>query len=171
MNKVPRYLLIVLMLMALQLSVFNHIYIGYGIVMFVYVLFILILPIQIPGWLILLTGFFTGIAVDSVFNTGGIHAFSTVFIAYLRPKVLKYFERSIDFELAYRPGIQSMGFMNFLRYTIIIVFFHNLLIFYLEVFHFRSFFSNFFIVIVNTLLTSLICIMFEALFKKEKFRG
>lgn len=170
MNKIPGYTLILFLLLALQFAIFNHIYIGYGITMYVYILFFLILPLRTSGWLMLLLGFITGLAVDSVFNTGGIHAFSTVFICYFRPYVLRFFERSIDLELAFRPGIQAMGFMNFLRYTVFIVFIHNLFIFFLEVFHFGNFFFNLFLIIVNTLLTSFICIIFEALFKKEKFR-
>jgi hypothetical protein len=171
MNRVPLFSLILLLLLALQFAVFNHIYIGYGFTIYVYVLFFLILPFRMPGWLFLLLACIVGLGVDSVFNTGGIHAFSSVFVAFARPRILKSFEQSYDKELAFRPGIQTMGFLNFLKYSLVIVFIHNFLIFYLEVFHLRGFFYHLFIVIVNTVLTTFVCLLLEALFKKEKFRS
>jgi rod shape-determining protein MreD len=171
MNNIPKYSVALLLLLALQFALFNNIVIGMGIIVFVYIYFILILPIKTPGWAMLLIGFITGLAVDSVFNTGGIHAFATVFISFLRMSVLKTVIQTFDFEAISKPGIQSMGFMNFSKYALSMAFVHNLLIYFIELFHFKMFFHSILVVIINTLITAFICILLDAVFKKEKSRN
>jgi len=170
MNNIVRYFIILSLLLLFQFAVLNNIAIGNGITIFVYILFFIILPFRISGPLTLLMGFWVGISVDSVFNTGGIHAFSTVLIVFLRPMILRYFNNSFDIDLSFRPGIQSMGLTNFAKYVFTIVFLHHFLVYFIELFHFRSLLSHLFIVIVNSLLTTIVCILLEALFKREKQR-
>jgi len=171
MNKIVRYALVLFLLLVFQFAVFNHIVVEQGITIFIYLFFFLILPLRTPGWAVLLLGFSTGLAVDSVFNTGGIHAFATVLIAFLRPYILNKNEFVMDRELVYRPGIRSMGGVSFLKYSFTMAFIHHFILFYLEVFHFRSFFLHLLIVLINTLLTSIICMLIEVLFKSERSRA
>jgi hypothetical protein len=171
MNKIIRYAFVLFLLLVFQFAVFNHIVIGQGVTIFIYLFFFLILPLRTPGWALLMTAFLTGLAVDSVFNTGGIHAFATVFIAFMRPIILNRIEFVMDRDLVYRPGIRSMGWLNFLKYTFIISFIHQFTLFYLEVFHFRYFFYHLLIVLLNTLLTTVICLLIEVLFKAERSRA
>ncbi len=167
MNKSLRYIIIYVFLVVLQLGIFNNVIIERGVIVFIYALFFIILPVRTPSWLMLILAFVTGLFYDSVFNTGGVHAFSTVFIAYFRSRILRIFANNFDIENAYRPGIKSMGVFNFLKFSFILLFIHNLLIYFLEVFHFNNFFSNFLIVIINTLLTLVVCVLLDLLFKKE----
>lgn len=168
MNNTFRYIIVALFLLLFQIAVLNNIFIANGITIFAYILLIIILPFKISRQLLLIIAFVMGFFVDAVFNTGGIHAFVTVFVAFIRPVILRSFENSYDTELSFRPGMKSMGLLNFSKFTIVMVFIHHLLIHFIEIFHFNSFFSNLLIVIINTILTSLVCIIFEALFKKEK---
>jgi rod shape-determining protein MreD len=170
MNNIVKYALILLLLLFMQIAFFNHIIIGYGIIVFVYILFILVLPVKTPGWTILLIAFFSGLAIDSVFNSGGIHSFSTVLVAFLRPLILRFVSNPYDLELAFRPGMKSLGFLNFVKYSVILVFVHNFMVLYLEAFSFSGFLLNFLIVLINTALTVLVCLLLEAMFRKEKIR-
>ena len=54
---------------------------GFG---FVYIAFILFLPIETPVILLLLLAFLQGITLDVFYNTLGLHTFTIVFLAYLR---------------------------------------------------------------------------------------
>jgi len=119
---------------------------------------------------VLIIAFITGLAIDSVFNTGGIHAFSSVMVAYLRPFILRFISNPYDLEQTVRPGIKSIGFNNFVKYAAILLLVHNLAIVYLEVFSFSSFFLNFVIALINTALTLLVCLLLEGLFRKENVR-
>lgn len=55
---------------------------------FIYLAFLLFLPIQMPPVLLLLLAFVTGFTLDIFYDTGGIHAAATVLLAYLRPYIL-----------------------------------------------------------------------------------
>ena len=85
---------------------------------YLYPLFILLLPLEMPVWLLLFTGFFTGITVDVFNNTAGMHAFACVLIAYLRTNVLNALLPKHLSEYGNQiPGIKNMGWVPFLTYS------------------------------------------------------
>jgi hypothetical protein len=55
-----------------------------------------------------------------------------------------------------------------LKFSTIIIFIHNFILYFIDLFHFNSFFFHLFIVIINSLLTILFCTLFKVLLKKEK---
>src|SRR5210317_1682358 len=57
---------------------------------FIYPLFLMLLPLRTPLSLLLLIGFFIGLSVDAVYDSLGIHASASVFMAYMRPRTLKW---------------------------------------------------------------------------------
>lgn len=80
-----RFILLVLV----QVLLFNKIRFAGFINPFVYPLFILLLPVRIPKTLLLLLSFITGLTIDIFSDTMGMHAAATVFLGYLRPAILK----------------------------------------------------------------------------------
>ncbi|UOQ75874.1 hypothetical protein MUN84_14690 [Hymenobacter sp. 5516J-16] len=56
---------------------------------FIYLGFLLFLPIATPIVVQLLLGFITGVTLDIFFDTGGVHAAAAVLLMYLRPWVLR----------------------------------------------------------------------------------
>jgi len=119
-----------------------------------YVLFIILMPFETPRWLLLLTAFLLGVSVDLFTNTLGMHAAASVFMAFLRPWILSIFAPRDGYEQDTFPRIFFYGFNWFLRYSLVMVFFHHLALFYLEVFHFQDFLSTFLRVILSTLVTT-----------------
>lgn len=168
MNNYLKQILIFLLLVVLQTALFDNIVINMGISIYVYVMFILILPFKTPGWAMLLLGLTLGLLMDSFYNTGGIHGAATVFVAYARNTVIKIFQNAYDNEYAIRPGIKSLGFLKFARFVFILVLLHNLVVYFLELFHFKALFSNLLIALINTVLTTFIILAIESLVKKEK---
>ena len=55
---------------------------------FLYIGFLLFLPIQMPKVMLLLLAFVSGITVDIFYDTIGINAAAALLLAYLRPYVL-----------------------------------------------------------------------------------
>ncbi len=87
LQNIFRFILLVL----LQVLVLNNIqFMGY-INPYLYILFILSLPYQTPKWFVLLLGFRLGLTIDVCSNTMGMHAFATVFVAFLRGGTIKLF--------------------------------------------------------------------------------
>jgi rod shape-determining protein MreD len=156
-----------LVLVLAQILVLNNIQVSGYIVPYIYVLFILLLPFEIPGWMLLLTGFALGITVDLFTQTPGMHASATVFMAFLRPWVLEMSAPRDGYEAGTFPRLYYMGFQWFLRYTVILVLAHHFMLFYIEVFRFSEFFSTLLRVLLSSLF-SVILIMLSQYFIYRK---
>lgn len=137
---------------------------------YLYVLFLITLPFDTPGWLLLILGFVTGISVDVFSNTLGMHASATVFLAFLRPYVLRAFAPRDEYQPGTIPVMNHYGFSWFFRYAFILVLAHHLFLFYVEVFSLTHFFSTLWRVIVSSAFTMMLIIVSQ-LFSKGKTRG
>ncbi len=127
-------------LIFIQVFILNKLQLGILVNPIIYVLFILLLPFETPKWLLLVLGFITGITIDMIFHTPGIHASATVLIAFLRPFVLNYFAPSEGYKYGTFPSVYYFGFFWFLKYSSILILAHHVFLFYLEVFRFSDFF-------------------------------
>ena len=134
---------------------------------YVYVLFILLLPIETPNWLVLLLGFLIGVILDMFSNTGGLHAAATVFMAFARPGVLRLIAPRDGYESETKISALTMGFKWFLTYTCILVVLHHLLYFYLEVFRFSEFFMTFAKALLNSVITIVLILAGHYLFSRQ----
>lgn len=100
---------------------------------YIYPLFILLLPFEIPVWTLLIIGFVLGATVDSFGNTAGMHACATVLIAYLRTNVLSaLLPRNLSEYSGLQPSTRNMGWMPFLVYSGFLTILHHLLFFSVE---------------------------------------
>ena len=117
------------------------------------VLFILMLPFEIPGWLLLLMAFFTGFVMDLFEHTYGIHTSATLLMAWFRPGVLKLIAPQDGYVPNSEPMIRNYGFSWFMKYSVILVFFHHAILFYFEVFTFHHFFTTLFRVFISSFFT------------------
>lgn len=150
-----RYMGLFIILIALQLLIFNNIQLSGFINPYVYVLFILLLPYETPGWLLLTLGFFTGLVIDTFMNTFGMHTSATLFMAFMRPFVLSMLTDREDIDKKGNPSMAINGLGWFLRYSIILVLAHHFVLFFIESFTFVNFFSTLWRIILSTIVTSL----------------
>lgn len=142
-------------LVILQIVVFNNIQFSGYINPYIYVLFILLLPFETPKGLLMLSSFLLGLSIDMFTNTLGMHAAACVFMAFLRPHVLQYIAPREGYESGSLPRIYYYGFNWFLKYSIILILAHHIFLFYIEVFTF----SGFFYTLSRALLSSLFTII------------
>jgi rod shape-determining protein MreD len=156
-----------IVLVLVQILLINNIQISGYIIPHFYILFILLLPFETPRWLLLIAAFALGISVDLFTQTPGMHAFATVFMAFLRPFVLEMSSPRDGYEPGTFPRLAYYGFQWFLRYTVILVLAHHLVLFYIEVFRFSEFFSTLLRVILSSLF-SIILIMLSQYFIYRK---
>ena len=105
------------MLIVLQLLIFNNIQFSGFVNPYVYVMFILILPMAIPTWILLLLSFMTGIVIDIFAGTMGVHAFATVMAGFVRPWVLSLNITAEASEPEMSPSSHSNGLRWFFIYT------------------------------------------------------
>ncbi len=106
---------------------------------YVYPLFILLLPFEMPVWGLLIVGFGLGITVDTFMNTAGMHACATILIAYLRTNVLSaLLPRNLSEYSGQHPSIRSMGWMPFLVYSAFLILLHHFVFFSIELWNFSN---------------------------------
>jgi rod shape-determining protein MreD len=154
-------------LVLIQILVMNNIQLSGYLNPFFYILFILLLPFETPGWLLLIYGFILGISIDLLTGISGMHASATVFIAFLRPAILKTVAPHDGYETATLPRIYYYGTNWFAKYTFLVVLAHSVFIFFLESFGFSNFFHTLARIILSSLLTaSLIIISQFFIFRK-----
>src|ERR1700758_5472431 len=99
----------IIVFILVQVSIIKHLDLGSFINPFLYVICILMLPINMnKGWVVL-TAFAVGLIVDMFYNTMGMNAAACVFMAYSRPWVLSIYAPNGEYEITSKPNIQSMG--------------------------------------------------------------
>ena len=150
-NSIIRYIIIFIILVLFQVLLFNNIQFSGYINPYVYIMLILLLPVDISAWLLLLISFFTGLTVDFFTGTLGMHTSATVLSGFLRPYILRLVSPRDGYESSVIPSMEIYGFRWFLFYTLIMVFVHHFALFYLEVFRFTDFFRTLLRVLFSTL--------------------
>jgi rod shape-determining protein MreD len=152
---IPRYIGRFVVIVLLQIFIFNNMEFSGFVSPYIYVLFILLLPFATPASVVVLSGFLLGLSIDIFSDTIGIHTAATVLIAYIRPFVLKFFAPHDGYQSGSLPRISFYGLPWFIKYTILLVFTHHFVLFYIEMFRIQDFFYTFFRVILSSIFTVL----------------
>lgn len=160
-NSVFRYGLLFIVLVALQVLLFNNIQFSGYINPYVYLLFILLLPVEIPSWLLLVICFFTGIIMDTFSGSPGMHSFATVLAGFARPGILRVITVKEGYESGSTPSMAVYGFRWFLIYTVVMVLVHHTALFYLEVFRLSGFFRTLLRVILSSAFSIFFILLIE----------
>lgn len=161
-RNILRFVLLVL----LQVLVFDNIELNGYINPYIYILFIILLPFETPKWLILVLAFALGLSVDLFSMTPGLHAAATVLIAFLRPFILQTFAPRDGYEPGSFPRIVYYGLNWFAKYAFIMVMAHHLLLFSLEIFRL----SDIMLILSKTILSGIISTLFILLSQYFIFR-
>ncbi|MFA5972532.1 MAG: hypothetical protein WC780_09295 [Lentimicrobiaceae bacterium] len=135
---------------------------------YVYILFILLLPFETPGWLLLLLSLATGLTVDLFSGTMGLHAASTVFAGFMRPYIIKIVGEKPDYDITTQPKLQQMGLKWFMTYALLMILAHQMFLNMLDVFSFDEFWQTLLRIIVSSLFTFLFIMLIEYIFAPRK---
>lgn len=99
---------------------------------YLYVLFIVLFPLTGNKTTLILLSFLMGLSIDIFENSGGVHAAASVFIAYIRPVVLRY-----SFGLSYEHNnikLYRASASEKITYLGSMILFHHIILFLLEIF-------------------------------------
>ena len=77
-------------LVFLQVLLLNNVNLAGYINPYLYILFIILYPLDGNKGLLIFLSFLLGLCIDIFEDSGGVHAAACAFIAYIRPVVLKY---------------------------------------------------------------------------------
>jgi hypothetical protein len=165
MNRYNLYKIISFFLYLLaQALLFNKIALFGTAHSFIYIGFLLTLPLElaiIPGMLIALS---LGLSVDAFSNTFGLHAAASVLLMYIRPKIISgitpqggYAANAIP-----RPNILGLGW--FTSYALPLIFVHHLVVFFVEFGGFDLFWSTLLKVLASTAYSFLLIVVIQYMF-------
>jgi rod shape-determining protein MreD len=146
-------------LVLLQVWVLNNIQAYDFLNPYIYILFILLLPFETPGWLVLIMSFILGLTIDMFSDTLGMHASASVFMGFLRPFILQSIAPRDGYETGTYPRIFYMGFIWFLKYSLILIFAHHLFLFTVEAFNFTVFHLIVWRTILSTLFSAVLIVL------------
>ncbi len=167
-NSLLRYTFAFILIVLTQVLILDNIQFSPYAIPFLYILFLLILPFETPGWLLLVLGFLLGLTIDLFEHTYGIHTAATLFAAWLRPGVLKLFSPRDGYMSNTQPGISDYGLAWFLKYAITLIFAHHFFLFYFEVFSFHHFFATLWRVLVSSTFTLLLVVLSQFFVHKPR---
>ncbi|MEI7801589.1 MAG: rod shape-determining protein MreD [Bacteroidota bacterium] len=155
-------------LVLLQVLVLNNLQLPGVFNPYIYPLFLLLLPLRMPLWLLLLLGFLSGLTLDLFSNTMGMHAAASVLLCFMRPQVLKLIEPSGGYEQTDKPTLSHMGFRWFATYAAILLVIHHLFFFFLETLEFGQVGFMLLKIILSTALSLLLIFLIEFFFISRK---
>jgi rod shape-determining protein MreD len=101
---------------------------------YLYILFILLLPFEIPNLLLFLLSFLLGLTIDAFYDTPGLHAAACVLLAFVRVLFISITVQKEGFDNEPEPTLGNMGFRWFFTYAAVLILFHHFFLFNLEVF-------------------------------------
>lgn len=156
-----RFILVVL----IQVFVFNNIRFLDFINPYIYITFILLLPYRFPRWMGLLLAFALGLIIDAFTNTPGIHSFATVLIAFLRNPVINLYY-SVEEGANPEPSFLSFGASAFIKYVVSLIIIHHLAFYLLEIFTFANIAQTIWRTLLNSAVSSIIILSVLSLKKK-----
>ena len=150
-------------LVFLQVLILNHINLGGYINPYFYIYFILLLPFDLPRWLLLVSAFILGISIDIFTNTIGLNAAACVFMAFCRPFVISAISSGPESLIGDTPSLRNQGVKWFLYYSIILVLIHHFALFFLEIFRLSEFPATLVRVLLSSAFTMLLVLISEYL--------
>lgn len=116
---------------------------------YLYILFILLLPVNLGQGKVLVWSFLLGLCVDFFQYSGGVHATACLVIAYLRPLLLR-----LSFGISYEHQtirLQQTSLGRRLQYVLMMVFVHHFVLFSMEIFNY----AHILLILKDTLLSGI----------------
>ncbi|BFM43360.1 rod shape-determining protein MreD [Flavobacterium sp. CFS9] len=151
-----------IMLLAIQVVIFNNMnFLGY-ISPFPYILYIILYPVNSNRTGLIVSSFLLGIIMDMFCNSGGIHAAACLVLAYYRPYIFKFsFGLSYEYQTIKLNDSLTPERFSFILVSVVL---HHIVLFILEAFQFkfildvllRTLFSSIFTIITSIIIIYLI---------------
>jgi len=161
-----KYIAMFVILVLLQVLVLNRISLfGYA-TPFLYIYFIIKMPIGINRSVITLIGFLMGLTIDIFCNTPGVNAAATACAGFICGSIQGLFILKNDYN-DQEPGWSQLG-AAFVKYALLLTFIHHLLLISIETFSFFNIKLITLRILSSTILTFLLIFALEGFSRKDK---
>lgn len=154
-------------LVIVQALMMNHIVLFNSAVCFIFIYFIIRLPINLSTNLLLTLGFILGLSVDMLSDTPGLNALAcTVLAVFKRPVFFAYVQHD-DQNRNVSPTIGTMGLFDFCKYLFSMAAIYCLIEFFVEFINFEDPVGILIKAAASTLFTFIILLAIDSLVYKK----
>lgn len=161
-----KYFLYFVFIVMLQGLVINNFQISELLYPMVYIIAIIMLPVEISIYILLVLALVLGVSVDALSDTFGLHTSSCLTIAYTRPMVLNLIKPRDGYDSNLMLSIHDMGKAWFLTYSFLIIIIHHLWFFTFEMLKFELIGT----IILKTLISAVFSLMLIVLLQYLLFK-
>ncbi len=149
-----------LVLVLVQALVLDHMDVANGyMVPCLYVLFLLLLPFELPAWALLVIGALTGLTMDFFSSTPGMHMSACVVMMFGRIHLQDLMAPRDGYEFGMRPTVSSMGIAWFITYAGLLILLHHIWLFAVEVYSFDRLGGAFLRALLSAIFTLALCLV------------
>lgn len=166
LNHILRFLSLLL----LQVFVLNNVVITGVFNPYVYIYFLLLLPLSVSHWQLLLLSFATGLVVDFFTHSIGLHAFACTFLGFIRPFMVASVQPAGGYNEGDRPTMGHMGLRWFLTYSIPLIVLFHVVLFFVETLSVNQFLFVLLKALVSSTVAIVIILLFEFFFSQRRAR-
>jgi len=161
-NQLVLNILRFVLLVLVQVLIFNHLnFLGF-INPMVYIIFLYWYPIRKNRALFMLVAFFLGFVIDIFSDSMAIHALSTLTVAYLRPLIMRFcFGVNYEFQTFSFKNTTQVQRITFLAFLVIA---HHLVYFGIEILSFSHILLLLKKLFMTSVVTLFVCLLFSSLF-------
>ena len=139
MNKdIISYIFLFVILVLVQALLMNHIVLFNSAVCFIFIYFIIKLPVGLSTNLLLTLSFILGLSVDVLSDTPGLNALACTILAVLKRPFFFAYEQHDDQKRNVSPSLGSMGFFNYCKYLFTLSAIYCIIAFFVEFINFTD---------------------------------
>lgn len=132
MHRAFPYILLFAVAVLLQVFLFNNLTLSVYFNPLVYLVFLLLLPMETPPVGVLFAALVMGVTMDWTMGAAGLNTAATLPVALVRLRLLQTIGGRENIRLGGIPSPMRLGAGNFLRYVVVLVALQHLLFFLLE---------------------------------------
>ena len=146
-KQIGRYILVML----LQVLLFDQLQLWGVCHPYIYILCLMMMPITLPHNVDMLIGAGVGLLMDVFCNSLGVHTAACIMLMFIRPYLIGAIVNDKD-RLNEQISLRSIGMEALIKYVVILVLVHHLMVFMLAAWSW----SHFGFVLLETLVSSII---------------
>lgn len=151
-----------------QVLVLQNVVLFHTAFCFLYIAYLLLLPVETNPLILMGIGFGFGFAIDLFYESIGLHALACVLVMYVRNYWLGSITPQGGYDNNSIPSMNLAGTQWFLVYSMPLIFLHHLVLFYVEAGGFGMFWHTLLKAIASTFFTTLALIIAQFLFPNKR---
>ncbi len=146
-----------LLLLLLQVLLINNLQFLGVCHPYIYIFSLLVMPITLPRWADMLIGGVAGLIPDIFCNSLGVHIAACIMLMYVRPYLIGAYVSDRE-RLTDEIDVRSIGVVNFVKYTILLVLLHHTMVFFLTAWSVQHFWFTLLEVVVSSVVSIILII-------------